>query len=202
LSKADEQGPYIVVGHSYGGHTVRIFASDYPDDVVGIILVDARTEELSSHPYFSPVRDTQQMKMWATLARFGFFRVIGRYTLPEPYQEKLPDYPVAIIITPRYFEMDAIEDVVASEIELGKTNGFRDIPLIVIAHDTPDRVMFGSLQGEDLEEAERLFQEAQRRLAELSSNSQFMIAEGSGHLVIIERPDIVIDAILVLVEST
>jgi pimeloyl-ACP methyl ester carboxylesterase len=61
--------------------------------------------------------------------------------------------------------------------------------------------MFGQLQGDDLQEGERLFQEAQLRLAELSSNGQFLIAEGSGHLVPIERPDLVIESILSLVES-
>lgn len=200
LETAGEQGPYIVVGHSFGGHTVRIFASEYPEEVVGIVLVDARAEELSDHPFFAAVRDTQQMNMWATLARFGFFRIIGRNMLPAPYREHLPDYPVAIMITPRYFEMDAIEDHVASENELRETDGFGDTPLIVIVHDTPDTVMYGSLGGEDLEEAERMFQAAQQRLTELSSNNQFITAEGSGHLVIIERPDVVVEAILSLVE--
>jgi pimeloyl-ACP methyl ester carboxylesterase len=196
LDNADEKGPYILVGHSYGGHTVRIFASDYSDEVVGIVLVDARAEELSDHPFFAPVRDAQQMQLWATLARFGFFRFVGRNMLPASYREKLPDYPVPIMITARYFEMDAIEDEVASDEDVKKTDGFGDLPLIVIVHDTPDKVLFGSLEGEDLDEAERLFQEAQQKLAELSSNSQLIFAENSGHMVIIERDDIVVDAIL------
>jgi pimeloyl-ACP methyl ester carboxylesterase len=38
--------PYVLVGHSLGGHIVRAFASRHPRDVVGVILVDARPEDL------------------------------------------------------------------------------------------------------------------------------------------------------------
>jgi pimeloyl-ACP methyl ester carboxylesterase len=158
-------------------------------------------EELYSHPYFAPIRSSGQMTMWAVLARFGFFRMIGRKMLPEPYQEKLPAYPVAIMITPRYFRMDAIEDEVSSDNDVRKTDGFDDTPLIVIVHSIADPLIFGRLQGEDLEKAKVMFQNAARNLADLSTNSQYVVAEGSGHLVIIERPDVVIDAILSLVVS-
>jgi hypothetical protein len=41
LSAAGVAGPYVLVGHSYGGLVVRLFASTYPDDVSGLVLVDA-----------------------------------------------------------------------------------------------------------------------------------------------------------------
>ena len=37
-------GPYVVVGHSYGGMISREFAALYPDQVVGMVLVDASSE--------------------------------------------------------------------------------------------------------------------------------------------------------------
>lgn len=36
--------PYILVGHSYGGVNTRIYATEYPDDVAGLILVDSTPE--------------------------------------------------------------------------------------------------------------------------------------------------------------
>jgi pimeloyl-ACP methyl ester carboxylesterase len=39
-------GPYVVVGHSFGGHVVRSFAARQPDNVVGMVLVDARPARL------------------------------------------------------------------------------------------------------------------------------------------------------------
>jgi pimeloyl-ACP methyl ester carboxylesterase len=121
--------------------------------------------------------------------------------LPAPYREKLPHYPVQIMITPRYFLMSDIEDEVASDEDVRATDGFGSTPLIVIVHEIPDNIYFGKLEGDDLVEAERLFQEVAHHLAALSTNSVYVIAEGSGHLVNIERPDVVIDAIIELVEK-
>lgn len=36
--------PYVLVGHSFGGLNVRLFASVYPDEVVGLVLVDSTHE--------------------------------------------------------------------------------------------------------------------------------------------------------------
>ncbi len=45
LKKAGVLGPYILVGHSFGGYNVRLFASRYPQETAGIILVDAAHED-------------------------------------------------------------------------------------------------------------------------------------------------------------
>jgi len=37
--------PYVLVGHSYGGMNVRLFASRYPDEVAGMVLIDAVHED-------------------------------------------------------------------------------------------------------------------------------------------------------------
>ena len=44
LSAAGGAGPYVLVGHSYGGLIVRLYASTYPKDVSGLLLIDALTE--------------------------------------------------------------------------------------------------------------------------------------------------------------
>jgi hypothetical protein len=36
LAKANEPGPYVLVAHSLGGYTVRVYAHDYPDEVSGL----------------------------------------------------------------------------------------------------------------------------------------------------------------------
>lgn len=45
LARADVPGPLVLVGHSMGGINVRMFASMYPKDVVGMVLVDSSHEE-------------------------------------------------------------------------------------------------------------------------------------------------------------
>jgi pimeloyl-ACP methyl ester carboxylesterase len=46
LLAADAQGPYVIVGHSYGGLIARLYASTYPDSVAGLVLEDALSEGL------------------------------------------------------------------------------------------------------------------------------------------------------------
>ena len=44
LAKMHEPGPYVLVGHSYGGPVIRNFAAMYPHDVAGMVQVDAAFE--------------------------------------------------------------------------------------------------------------------------------------------------------------
>jgi pimeloyl-ACP methyl ester carboxylesterase len=46
LGAADIPGPYVLVGHSAGGMIVRLYASTYPDDVVGMVLLDTTHEDV------------------------------------------------------------------------------------------------------------------------------------------------------------
>ncbi|WP_369699121.1 alpha/beta fold hydrolase [Paenibacillus silviterrae] len=45
LTRVKLDPPYILVGHSYGGMIMRLFASEYPEEVVGIVLVDSTHEK-------------------------------------------------------------------------------------------------------------------------------------------------------------
>jgi len=46
LIAAKEAGPYVLVGHSWGGLIARLFASTYPDEVSGLVLIDSASEFL------------------------------------------------------------------------------------------------------------------------------------------------------------
>jgi pimeloyl-ACP methyl ester carboxylesterase len=62
LRAAHVPGPYVLVGHSLGGLLVRLYASTYPRQVVGLVLVDATSEKLKA--LLGPVR-------WAAILRFA-----------------------------------------------------------------------------------------------------------------------------------
>lgn len=48
LTVAGVPGPYLLVGHSYGGCIARLYASTYPAQVVGMVLVDALSEAFAA----------------------------------------------------------------------------------------------------------------------------------------------------------
>lgn len=78
LGAAKIPGPYILVGHSFGGVVVRLYAARYPGDVAGIVLVDPlRPEEW--HPLSAEQRRNLRggafLSSWGSLlARFGVVR--------------------------------------------------------------------------------------------------------------------------------
>jgi pimeloyl-ACP methyl ester carboxylesterase len=45
LTKKGIQGPYVLVGHSFGGLNVRLYANQYRNEVAGMVLVDASHED-------------------------------------------------------------------------------------------------------------------------------------------------------------
>ena len=48
LAETGQEAPYVLVGHSLGGTLMDLFARTYPDEVVGLVLVDSRHHEFSS----------------------------------------------------------------------------------------------------------------------------------------------------------
>ena len=47
LEKAGIKPPYVLVGHSFGGIYVRVFADMYPKEVVGMVLIDPSQESFN-----------------------------------------------------------------------------------------------------------------------------------------------------------
>src|SRR5256885_1550156 len=45
LRAAKVPAPYVLVGHSFGSHNVRLYAAMHPDEVAGIVLVDPAHED-------------------------------------------------------------------------------------------------------------------------------------------------------------
>jgi pimeloyl-ACP methyl ester carboxylesterase len=76
LTNGGVEGPYVLVAHSLSGKTARLFASQHPDEVAGMVLVDARHEYVDDHraPEQLAAEDAEQRQfqnMIRWMARFG-----------------------------------------------------------------------------------------------------------------------------------
>ena len=81
LTKGGIEGPYVLVAHSLSGKTARLFASQHPDEVAGMVLVDVRHEFVDDHRAPEQLaaedaerRQFQNMIRWT--ARFGLVRLL------------------------------------------------------------------------------------------------------------------------------
>jgi pimeloyl-ACP methyl ester carboxylesterase len=57
LQAAGERGPYVLVGHSMGGYDIRVYTGQYPNDVVGVVPVDASHED-------QELRAPESVRIW------------------------------------------------------------------------------------------------------------------------------------------
>ncbi len=146
--------PYLLVGHSLGGHIARAFTARHLGDVLGMVLVDARHEDLY------PV-------------------------LPKSFLARLAE------LVPDGSERANRADAIVRELP-----ALDDLPLTVITHGETDWISaaFGLGQA-DLDQAEAAWQQYQRRLAAKPARSKLLVAEGSGHLIPVDQPELVTDEI-------
>jgi pimeloyl-ACP methyl ester carboxylesterase len=192
LRAADIRGPYVLVGASYAGRVARLYASRHPEQVVGLVFVDAVHEDA-----FSPqdIADQEHQACvlavgnWA-LSRLGVARLLGPrlvplvdgpvgYTLPEPTRDL-----IAVLSTrPKNQEGNARLSAQhqANDAQLRAAGRLGDRPLVV-------------LTSTDMLERMRLWQDGQANLARLSSRSLQVTAEGS-HLIAWSHPDLVTNAV-------
>jgi pimeloyl-ACP methyl ester carboxylesterase len=88
LDRAHVPGPFVFVGHSSGAQYVRIFAGRYPEQVAGVVFLDAQPTEafegLPAYPAFYRVF-RRISALLPSLARLGAGRLISAdRALPEP----------------------------------------------------------------------------------------------------------------------
>lgn len=164
--------PYVLVGHSLGGLLVRLYASTYPDEVVGLVLVDAWSEAL---------QDLLTPEQWAAYVHLNS-------AIPPEIEGDL-DY-------------ETIDFAAASaEMRQAATvHPLRPMPLVVLSHAQPFGVPEDSL-GFSPEVLERAWASAQDQLAALVPHAQHVIATESGHYIQLQQPDLVIEAVRQVVEA-
>ena len=87
LVNANVEGPYVLVGHSLGGMNVRVYAHNYPDEVVGMVLVDSTHEEQRIRFPESLLKADQEMagqfRMFAFLSSTGMLAMAPQ-TMSNP----------------------------------------------------------------------------------------------------------------------
>lgn len=211
LTNAGVEGPYVLVGHSFSGLSARLFASQYPKTVVGMVLVDAINENMYSRPFpeFQKIMagNLRMFRVLSMTSQLGilrlFMQLVGTNAAPD-FVRKLPSELQPMILAKflgKTFGTAAAEtaSMKKSSAQVSAIGSLNDMPLMVLSHGIPD--MFSDLPAKEAEQAEQTWQKLQVELASLSLKSTLIIAEKSGHFVQVDQPNLVIDVIRQAVEK-
>ena len=201
LLQAHIPGPYLLVGHSFGGYNQLVFQSLYPDQVVGIVLVDSSHPDQGDRlPGPSMEQYAAEMHWKALAAPFGLQRLMGwcrdDYTFPNAPQAWKQVAPVSIALDCRSSVFPATYDEFLAFRESGRqvaaVTTLHALPLIVLSHDPQVGIGF---PPESAAEGEKQWDAMQEELRALSTNSKRVIARTSMHYVESYRAELVIQAI-------
>ena|SRR5215510_2460437 len=170
LRAADIEGPHILVGHSFGGLLVRLYAHRYREEVAGIVLVDAMHEDQFDvfRPLFPPATNSDPPELQRVRA---FWQ--GGWRSPEATTERI--------------------DFVSSIRQAREIKSLGDIPLhVIIAGTFLHQPLIPSQFRQSLQ---KRWQAQQMQFLMLSTRASYSLALRSGHFVQRDAPWAICDAI-------
>lgn len=185
INKAEIPGPFVLVGHSFGGFTARYLAAKFPKNVVGLVLVD------SSHPeqiYRLSALDKVKQKALVT----------GHKNLaPEDFSEfERKWYFLNSSRKATFAQMGELKYFKESAYQVKHSGPIKDIPVAVLSRGIGQ---LPELNGVSLENE---WQDMQKDLLKLSRNSWHLIVTDSGHEIHKEAPNHVVENILKVVNKS
>jgi len=209
LEKSGERGPYLLVGHSFGGPVIRNFAMTYPKEVAGLVFVESAGE---SHRIIMGTKT-------ARIADFAQGRAIppthdymkesdrvGSNTPPphippieSPFDRLSADlqklqiwaWSQSALQDAENSERDWSPEYLAQWLKQDQKGSLGSLPITVLAREKG-----GFEEGHDLSaaELERQRRQEQSDMAALSSRGRLSYVN-SGHEMELEAPEVIVKAV-------
>ncbi len=184
LHQAQVPPPYILVGHSFGGFNLRLFANFYPEVIAGMILVDA-SHELQY--------DRLNIKLPAPYKGRRNIVIIP----VAPKEESSPNEKHQVLLDHAHRAAgQEIAGLYQSSRQVQLNGSIPTVPLIVISRGIPEWA-----GNEKLRQREKIWLELQQDLTRLSPYSQHIFANQSGHNIPHDQPQIIVDAITEIING-
>ena len=172
LKKTDVPKPYIIVGHSIGVGIARLFTSMYPKDVGGLILEDGSHESLLD----------EQLK------------ILKGKDLQALQEAALKTSRPAIPQNEAEYREETNE-------QLRKSGPLPNIPFVVITSGDRSKALPPIFSEQARKDLIKLGMDLQQKLVDLIPGGRHIFAEGVGHNIHVEKPEIVVEPIIEMINK-
>ena len=178
LERAKEPGPYVLVGHSSGGPYMMSYATQYPMDVAGMVLVDATSPRAFTElPDFSGTNATMRrlFGLASSLSGLGWAQLLGAGAgagLPAPADDQVD----AFATTPRSIrgQLEELSILAVSLTQAGQLTDLAGKPLAVVTAGEGQQAGWAA---------------AQDRLATLSTNRLHRVVPATHGSLLLDETD-------------
>jgi pimeloyl-ACP methyl ester carboxylesterase len=205
LQAAGEKAPYVLVGHSMGGYDVRVYAGQYPDDVAGMVLVDASHEDQDLRAPQSIRKwhqDDGKHPGWKKLKyffqfHFGWARLTADHDAPAFWPKAFREEEEFLTLPTKHQFATIDEDQVFSTLsaaQVRRSGNLGDRPLIVLTATRQDDIPPVIPPNDAQAEGDLWAHQLQPELARLSTEGKQVVVDSS-HEIPTEHPEVVISAI-------
>jgi pimeloyl-ACP methyl ester carboxylesterase len=215
LAAAGEKGPYVLVGNSLGGANVQVYAYRYPDEVKGLVLVEAQREDETARidkasggkikAFYKMVADQNRKCLAAAEKGFkpgseeqamcvGSVQDLAKEVGPELAAAMVASRSKAGFWRANVDEYDAMDK---SDAQLRKLRRpFGALPIVVLTRGVspyriPDQPQ--SATNKAIEDANFA---VQKEYLKLTTRGTQRVVEGASHAIQAEKPQAVVDAVL------
>jgi pimeloyl-ACP methyl ester carboxylesterase len=169
-----------MVGHSYGGLLVRLYAATYPDDVAGLVLVD-------------PSHEGQNERFLAVLTPDEQAALTQLETMLPPELADCADLELFDFATS------------SAQMREAATRSPLAVPLILLTRGRPfaddDPAEWEGITPAGVAAVEREGQRMNEELVSRSPTVRHVIAHNSGHFIQVDEPELVVEAVRAMVEA-
>lgn len=188
LDALGENQPMLLVGHSWGGPILRLFAERHPERVAGLVLLDAAYAEALSVEFAK--RMTRTFSLFRFLARIGGAGLIRKYSIRGGPSSAIPsedlkivwrDYACARAMRAGVRESQQIITALPTLRRL-QEKGTPDVPTVCVV---------GGLTERGMERMRPIINAAAASHMAQTPRGRFVLVADSGHHIPQEQPGIV-----------